>query len=762
MSTFRCPTGSCRWLFAVAACGAACLPARAEAPRVLPPGRLPDDARLGDLRILEPEFPDDRERARDWFRFEPCAAPEAWAARSERLRRQLLVALGLWPMPTKTPPGAVIHGKVDRGEYTVEKVFLESFPGHFVTGSLYRPTSRSGPGPGVLCPHGHWANGRFYDAGEKSLRQQIDAQAEVHESGARYPLQARCVQLARMGCTVFHYDMVGYADSVQISHRPGNRAGMNTRENWGYFSPRAELHLQNMMGLQTYNSIRALDWFADLPDVDPERIAVTGASGGGTQTFLLGAVDRRPAVAFPAVMVSARMQGGCTCENACYLRIGTGNVEIAALIAPRPLGLTCADDWTRKMPTEGFPDLQRHYAMLGRHDGVMLTQLLEFGHNYLRFPHNYNHWSRRAMYDWLDEHLDLGQARPIDERPFEPLSRAEMSVWDDDHPKPPSGDDYERSLLRWITEDSQKQMSRLVPRDAESLARFRAVVGGAVDVMIGRHLADVDAQPVGHKPPDKQPLDDRGKFTLVRRLVSNGAPSEEVPAIVLMPKRWNRRAVIWLGTTGKAALFDEQGTPRPAIERLLGAGAAVVGVDLFGQGEFVADGAPAENTLDPKRGEYAGYTFGYNHPLFSKRVHDVLTVVSALRRPGAFRAEKIDLVGLDGAGHWAAAARAQAGDAIDRAAVDTAGFRFVAVADTAEAEAAFKHPDFLPGAAKYFDLPGMVALSSPGKLWLAGEGPQAPAVVAAAYRAARSGANLTVFDGDEAQKEQAALEWLLQ
>ena len=155
--------------------------------------------------------------------------------------------------------------------------------------------------------------------------------------------------------------MIGYADSVQISfdlaHRfAKQRPEMNTTENWGLFSPPAEAHLQSVMGLQTWNSIRALDFLLSLPDVDSERIGCSGASGGGTQTFILSAIDPRVKLAFPAVMVSMAMQGGCTCENACDLRVGTGNVEFAALFAPKPLGLTAADDWTKEMPAK-IPEL---------------------------------------------------------------------------------------------------------------------------------------------------------------------------------------------------------------------------------------------------------------------------------------------------------------------------------------------------------------------------------------------------------------------
>jgi hypothetical protein len=212
------------------------------APRVLPEGEKPGDRRLGDLRSLN-----------DYFPFIPPETAGQWEVRAEAVRRRLLVALGLWPMPSPTPARAVIHGKVDRDGYTVEKVYFESFPGHLVTGSLYRPAGAVGKLPAILSPHGHWANGRFHDDGETNVRKRIVEGAERFEVGGRHPLQARCVQLARMGCIVFHYDMVGNADSIPLSHAPRLRESLCTAENWGFAGPQAELRLQNHMGLQTYN-----------------------------------------------------------------------------------------------------------------------------------------------------------------------------------------------------------------------------------------------------------------------------------------------------------------------------------------------------------------------------------------------------------------------------------------------------------------------------------------------------------------------------
>ncbi len=261
----------------------------AGGPRVLEPGKLPADSRLSPQRTYNDAY-------HPWV---PPTTKAAWEAAKPAIRDRMLVGMGLWPMPPAAPLTPVIHGKIDRDDYTIEKVFFESHPGHFVSGNLYRPKKVEGKVPGVLCPHGHWPNGRFYElAADKAQKEQIDKGAEKFMSGARYPLQARMVGLARMGCIVFHYDMVGNADSQKIPHRQG------------FTDVEAALRLQDFMGLQTFNSMRALDFLVSLPEVDPNRIGVTGASGGGTQTFVLCALDPRPTVAFPAVMVSTAMQGG--------------------------------------------------------------------------------------------------------------------------------------------------------------------------------------------------------------------------------------------------------------------------------------------------------------------------------------------------------------------------------------------------------------------------------------------------------------------
>ena len=685
----------------------------AESPRVFPVGQLPHDRRLEPLEDLDGYFPS-----------APPASREVWKKRAAKLRRQVLVAAGLWPMPTKTPLNAVIYGTVYRDKYTVDKVYLESYKGFFVTGNLYRPKGYIGKLPAVLCPHGHWPNGRFNDTGPVEIRKQIVAGAERFELSGRYPLQARCVQLARMGCVVFHYDMVGYADSKQLSHRAGIRPKMNSQQKWGLFSPQAEARLQTIFGLQTYNSIRALDFLCTLPYVDPSRIGVTGASGGGTQTFILAAIDPRPAVIFPAVMVSAAMQGGCPCENASYLRIGTGNIELVGLFAPKPLGMTAADDWTRELCNKGLPELKQLYKLFNKEDSVMAKPLLQF-------PHNYNYVSRAVMYAWFNKHLHLGLEEPIVEEDFCPLSISEMTVWNKQHPVPPRGLDFERSLLQRMTNDSRRQIEALAPKDAASFVEYQRIVGGAVEAMIGRGLPMPGELEMANSQSQNLRSHQMTKFIL--RYPSRG---EELPAIYLQPATWNQRLVIWVDRLGKQGMWTPSGELRLAISTLLDKGFAILAADLFGQGEFTSDGNPIwkakmnENKHAPASdswGHYAGFTFGYNRAIFVQRVHDLLSLV-AFAHSDSLGAERVDLIGLRGAGHWVAAARAIAGSAIDRAAIDTSEFRFANILTMDD-------PDFLPGGAKYNDLPGMIALSAPNPLWLANESDSAITLISTVYDA---------------------------
>lgn len=695
--------------------------------RVFPEGTQPDDRRLEALKDLNGHFP-----------FAVPKSKSAWEERAESLRRRVLIATGLWPMPERTPMNPVVHGKVRRDGFTVEKVYFESLPGYYVTGLLFRPENSEGRQPAVLCPHGH--GGRLQDHGEQGIRRHIVEGAERFEDSGRFPKVARCAQLARMGCVTFLFDMIGYADSRQLSdelvHRfATQRPEADTLESWGFFSTQAELRLQSVLGLQTWNAIRALDFLESLPDVDPERIGVTGGSGGGTQTILLGAIDSRPVVAFPQGMVSTSMQGGCTCENASLLRIGTGNVELAGLFAPKPQAMTAANDWTKAMMTDGFPELQQLYQLYGSKDAVGCKDLTHF-------PHNYNYVTRAVMYQWFNKHLQLGLDEPIVEEDFRPLTPEEHAVWNAAHPEPAGGDDFERSLTKQMAEASDKQLAALLPSDAESLKTYRRTVGSAWQTVIGRDV------PGGNVVQEHVRQEERDGVRLSFGKVRLRDRGEELPVVVLLSQeKMPDDFVLWIHGKGKSALLGEEDSLAPELISLLEADRAVVLVDLFGQGEFLTGDSKImkrNRTVENPR-EFAGYTYGYNDPLFAQRVHDILTMIGVM----APNAESLTIAGTNGAGPWVAAACAVAGEAVDRVAVDTEGFRFVQLED-------YRDANFLPGAVKYGDLPALLALCAPRPLWLAGEA-TTPDVVSRVYGA--SGSQGQIHLAEESSVE-AMVRWI--
>ncbi len=653
------------------------LAAGASAQEKVQPGEWP---KVADPRLTAVRHVDDPVSFKPGFKDK-----SDWEERAKELQIQVLIANGLWPMPEKTPLNPVVHGKIDRDDYTVEKVFFASAPGHYVCGNLYRPKGKTGKLPAVLSPHGHWANGRFYECGDAEAKRQMDSGAEKTMEGARYPLQARCTMLARLGCVVFHYDMVGYADSKQIPHRAG------------FADAEAELRLQSPMGLQTWNSIRALDFLADLPDVDPKRIAATGASGGGTQTFILCAIDDRPAVSFPAVMVSTAMQGGCICENCSYLRLGANNIELAALFAPKPQGMTGANDWTKEIETRGLPELQAIYKLYDAENKVMAK--------HFSFPHNYNQVSRELMYNWLNQHLQLGHKEPITEKPFVPVPPKELSVFHDKHPLPKEATDA-AGLRKWLTTTSDKQMADLAKNPEE----YQRVVGAALRIMIQDTVPRKDTEPWSLKA-SRTEYDTAAGFSKSRQVLVHKASGEELRTTTLTPMaEWNETAVIWVHPKGAASLFDADGKLVPAVKQLLDRKTAVWCADLFLTGEYHSGDKPTPAPSLPQKYHkdipFGGYFYGYNRSLFANRVHDLLSLIAIFQDSKKVKA--VDLIAFERAGPWALLARASSGGVVRKAAIDLNAFDFDQVKDLYDEM-------MLPGALKYGGVLGFAPLCTSGE-----------------------------------------------
>lgn len=320
-----------------------------------------------------------------------------WKKRATQIRQGILDGAGLNPLPQKTPLNPIRHSKRTHDGYSVENVAIETTPGYFLTGNLYLPTKTPDSGlAAILCPHGHWGGNDYNLHGR-----------------LRPNMQLRCASLARMGAAVFAIDMVGYGDSMKIgwTHR----------------------HSDQILRLQLWNTIRSLDYLLSLPGIDPARTATTGASGGGTQTFLLAAVDDRVAVSVPCVMVSANFYGGCVGESGLPIHVRpthtTNNVEIAAAVAPKPLLLISdGDDWTRFTPSVEFPHIKRIYSFFDKPANV------EYAH-FADEKHDYGPSKRNALYPFLAKHLKL-DATQLDESKVAIHNHTELAVFTNAHPVP--------------------------------------------------------------------------------------------------------------------------------------------------------------------------------------------------------------------------------------------------------------------------------------------------------------------------------------
>ena len=579
---------------------------------------------------------------------------EAWQERAAFLRKQILASAGLLPMREKRPLNAQIFDKLERQGYSVEKVLLETMPGFYLGGNLYRPLGQKGPFPGVVSPHGHWAYGRL-------------------ENTALVSVPGRAISMARQGYVVFTYDMVGQNDTNQIPHH------------WS--EARHDLWNIGPMGIQLWDSIRATDFVSSLPDVDPTRIVATGASGGGTQTFFLMAVDDRIKAAAPVNMISATAQGG-VCENAANLRAGWpdfSNMVVGALMAPRPLILISnGGDWTVETPKEVFPAIQSIYRLFGAEKNVTNV-------HFPQFIHNYNKESREAVYQFFNQHL-LNNPAPVAEPAFRVDFPHELLALHG-RARPANAVTGLDQLVDNMIREDRAMTERLQPRDQATLATAREAFAERLTFSL-----------LASRPKATELLAERksaaatGEYLVLGR----SGKGDRIPAVWLAPRRVSPdlSPTLIVHPNGAGWVVNS-----PLAKALLNRGGIVMGIDAFQTGTAVAP-------RDTSNRAFASF----NQTNDANRVQDILTALEYLRSRS--KAQTVNLVGLEMAGVWSYFARAIAGQGVNLVA-DLAQF-------AADTDSEYIDKFFIPGLRRAGDFHAASVMNTQGRVLVYNAGAQFP------------------------------------
>lgn len=539
-------------------------------------------------------------------KFRKPASLAAWKRERAKIRERVLVSCGLSPMPFKPPLNAIISGKIDRDGYSVEKVSIQTYSGFYLAGNLYRPSGVSHSEkkhPGVLVTHGHWAEGRMADSDVGSI-------------------PARAIAFARQGYIAFSYDMAGYNDTKQIEHR--TFAASDRHWLWGI----------SLMGLQTWNSIRALDFLCSLKEVDQKKLVITGESGGGTQTMMLGAIDDRLAAVAPCVMVSHSMQGGCLCENAPGLRIDYSNMEIAAAAAPKPqIMVGASGDWTRTMMTIEGPAVKRVYDLYGKPD--------ELSFQLFQFNHNINKTSREAVYKFLGEKLlQDDDASHFAEPPYKMEPVSDLRVFPDGSPLPENAITSE-TLVSNLIEAAKSDLESYDPHDYESLKYFKATFSPIWELTLAIDFPANPNMPSWFSLPEKT---EGG--TATRGAIGRKGKGDSIPSLLLKPTKISDRCVIIVHPKGISGSTDAEGKPIGLAKNLLKEGFNVFLFDAF------LTGTRADAALEKSRRLPFGEFFTtYNRTDLQERVQDLITCGAFLRLDEWM--SSVQLIGIKEAGLWA-------------------------------------------------------------------------------------------------------------
>lgn len=579
-------------------------------------------------------------------------------------------------MPERTPLNARTVGSFERPRYRVEKVVYESQPNFHISGTLYIPTVGRPPFPGVLYQMGHTTNGK----GDGTY-------------------QVCCQTLAGLGYLVLGFDPMGQGERTYYPGRVPSRSRLGADEEHTF--PGRQMLLKGITStrLQTWDSVRSLDYLASHPLVDPKRLASTGQSGGGTNTMLLAAVDDRLA----AAVVSSGITENVACANfnppgstddgeqnlIASAPVGFDRWDLLYPIAPKPLLVMVSqrDFFGTYSPNyltsgnEEFQKLQRVYRTLGRIDRIAW-----FG---TPLPHGFSFDLRMQMYNWFARWLK-GESQPVAEEPVIQAETEETlfvsangSMVQSFHGETPFTLNRKRSLSK-------------TPPDLARLLGVDRSAAGANTITVGRASY--------HQ-------------TLVEAVEFPAAPKVWVPAWLYQPKASDpsKPLVIVLEPGGRNAWHESE-----LYNRMAAGGCVVCAPDLRGIGDMTPEfsrGAARHARPHNSEEEYAWSALVLGKPLAGQRVTDILSIVRGLRSRAEFGRRRVILAArgvLTVPAQFAAALE----PAIDSLYLADGLISFRSIVETE----VYKYPfgNFVPNLLAHTDLPELTASLAPRRVTLAG------------------------------------------
>jgi cephalosporin-C deacetylase-like acetyl esterase len=595
--------------------------------------------------------------------------PEDVKKRQDELKARFIQALG--GFPEKTPLNAKIAGADKRDGYTMERVIFESRPNHHVTANLYLPEGK-GPFPGVIVPCGHSANGKGSDA-----------------------YQRVCILLAKNGIAALIYDPIGQGERYQLLDPPGKPVTGSTNEHT-LVGVGALLVGQSTASYRIWDGIRALDYLAGRPEIDPKRLGCTGNSGGGTLTSYLMALDDRIFAAAPSCYITSLERLFATIgpqdaeQNITgQVAFGMEHADYLNLRAPRPtlLLLATQDFFDIKGSWDTFREAKQIYGIQGYSERVDAAEY--------NTKHGYGKGQRESAVRFMRRWL-LGKDDVVVEGSFTTAKDKELQC----------------------------------TRTGQVLEDFKGVSAFDLNALHEKELAGQRARFIaGNKPEDVRkeirrliglegsvnpaPCNDQGTVKragqTVQKIVYDTAPGISVPALLFVPAKTAAGAelVVYVHGDGKTADLT-------AVDKFVAAGQRVLALDLRGFGET------APGPLNPDKPSYFGNTFKetflalhLNRPLLGQRVHDLLAVIAELAQDPSTEKAPLHLVGVGAAGPVALHA-AVLEPRVKRVTIERSLVSWSAV--TRSPVTYNQLTNVVPGALKVYDLPDLAAMIAPRPL----------------------------------------------